>query len=270
MNLTKREKSLIFFAIIIGFIAIYYQYYLSPKILIIEKLNLDIMQRKNVLNSISILNTKNLGDSLSKINENLRELNQEIPDNKDVEQFLINIDNVIAATGVKLKDLNFENNSVQNEEDQNQQKKTTKNYTTIPVNISLSGNYTEISSFIDEIQRMKRLNIIQTFDIARDNDPNNLTLNMTLFIYSMKDKGTENMSGQMQKGKTDPFKPLNSASTNTGQTNSNTQQSQANSQQNLQGVDVNKIITDSVNSALENILKTPPQPSMSSGGKSAK
>lgn len=273
MNLTKREKSLIYFALIVVFIALYYQYYLSPKIAIIERLNSAITQRKNVLNGISTLNIKKLDDSLSKINENLKELNQKIPDNKDVEPFLINLDDVIAVTGVKLKNMNFENNLVQNQEIQNQssqQKKVTKNYTIIPVNIRLSGNYTEISSFIFEIQRLKRLNNIQTLDIARDNNSNDLTLNMTIYIYSMKDKGAENMSSQIQKGKTDPFKPLISISTSLDKINTNTQQNQSNLQQNLQGVDINKIITDSVNNALGNFLKTPQQPSSPSGGKSGK
>lgn len=273
MNFTKRERNLIYFALIIGFVAVYYQYYLSPKLLILGKINDEISHKKVELSSVSMLNPKKLDDSLLKINNNLKELNQEIPDNKDIESFVINLDTIIAVTGVKLNDLNFESTDLnQNQASQNQSnqdKKTVKNYVEIPVNINVSGKYIEISSFVDKIQNLKRLNSIQALDISRDKASNQLILNMKLFIYSIRDKGTDNVQLVQSKGKSDPFKPLIEISKNSN-TNLDMRQNQINSQNNLQDADVNKIITDSINNTLINILKRPQQPSSSSGGKKSK
>ncbi|AIS52359.1 Tfp pilus assembly protein PilO [Thermoanaerobacter kivui] len=252
MKLTKRERFLIYLALIIGFFAIYYQYYLTPKILEMQKLSSEIADKKRLLNEINSLNSKSLEEKLGNLDNQLKELNLRIPDNKDIEIFLFNLENMIYTTGVKVKTLSFEDLN-QQQPQQSQQLKEKEEFVTIPINISVSGKYNQILSFIEEIQKSKRLCNIQAFDIVRGQNPEELFLNMQISIYSMKDSGSSKMETTFSKGKSDPFKPLFEMSNNMQQSSSKEVP------QNLQGIDLNKIISDTIEKFLKE-SKTPSSP----------
>ncbi|HHW56707.1 MAG TPA: type 4a pilus biogenesis protein PilO [Clostridia bacterium] len=245
MKLTKREKVLIYFAIIFGVIAIYYQYYLTPKILEIKNLSADLQSKKQILQQLSNLKDKNLKENLANEQIQLKDLNEILPENKDLEIFLFNLQQILNDTGVRIKSLNFEKVDQTQKEGGNVKK---EDFVTVPVNIVVLGNYDEIMSFLKEMQNLKRLFSIQSFSIEKGQSNQNLLLNLNAFIYSMKDSGGTSIPTEFQKGKVDPFKPLYDETKNresNGQSNIGEQTSTS------QNIDVNKIISDTI----EKILK---------------
>ncbi|QSZ26525.1 type 4a pilus biogenesis protein PilO [Aceticella autotrophica] len=246
MKLTNREKVLVAITVTIGIITLYYQFILSTQISNIGKLNVEIDKRKIKLNKLSMLNENNLNDRLVKIEASLKNSNDELPDNKDIENFLIKLDDIISSTGVTFMEVNLTNsidNKTQNQQTVSitqEQKQQGSNgdsaYVKIPIIIKVSGNYEKISAFIKGIQDLKRINSINTVDILKNKDSDNLTLTMDVIIYSVKNTGGSYLNTMLVKGKSDPFKSLINI------------QTQQNNQQGLLKPDINKIITDSVDS----------------------
>ncbi|MDI6604180.1 MAG: type 4a pilus biogenesis protein PilO [Thermoanaerobacteraceae bacterium] len=255
MKLTNREKVLVAITVTIGIITLYYQFILSTQISNIGKLNVEIDKRKIKLNKLSMLNENNLNDRLVKIEASLKNSNDELPDNKDIENFLIKLDDIISSTGVTFMEVNLTNpsdNKTQNQQTVSitqEQKQQGSNgdsaYVKIPIIIKVSGNYEKISAFIKGIQDLKRINSINTVDILKNKDSDNLTLTMDVIIYSVKNTGGSWLNTMLVKGKSDPFKSLINI------------QTPQNNQQELPRPDINKIITDSVNTVINNMIKTP-------------
>ncbi|GAB6117625.1 hypothetical protein JCM16816_12220 [Thermoanaerobacter brockii subsp. lactiethylicus] len=205
MKLTRRERVLIYFAVILGFFALYYQYYLTPKILEIRNLSIELKNKKQILEQVTALNNKSLKEGLDKQQTQLKELSMILPEERDIEIFLFNLQQMVNDTGVKTKSLTFENQDQSQNETSNVKK---EDFVTIPVNITVSGNYDEIIAFLKEIQNSKRLCNIQNFSVEKDQNQQNLLLNLKVFIYSMKDSGGTSIPTDFSKGKNDPFKPL--------------------------------------------------------------
>lgn len=250
MKLTKREQVLIYFAVIVGFLGLYYQYYLTPKILEIRNLSLELKNKRQILEQVTALNNKNLKESLDRQQTQLKELTMVLPEERDIEIFLFNLQQIVNDTGIKIKNLTFENQ----EQNQNETDNTKKeDFVIIPVNITVSGNYDEIMFFLNEIQNSKRLCNIQSFSIGKDQSQQNLLLTLQIFIYSMKDSGGTFIPTDFPKGKSDPFKSLydntrSEQSNNLGQTSS----------QSLQNIDLNKVITDTIEKVLKEKIPSLP------------
>ncbi|MDI3501567.1 MAG: type pilus assembly protein PilO [Thermoanaerobacter sp.] len=205
MKLTRRERVLIYFAVILGFFALYYQYYLTPKILEIRNLSIELKNKKQILEQVTALNNKSLKEGLDKQQTQLKELSMILPEERDIEIFLFNLQQMVNDTGVKTKSLTFENQDQSQNETSNVKK---EDFVTIPVNITVSGNYDEIIAFLKEIQNSKRLCNIQNFSVEKDQNQQNLLLNLKVFIYSMKDSGGTSIPKDFLKGKSNPFKSL--------------------------------------------------------------
>lgn len=261
MKLTNRERVLILLALVIGIIALYYQFILSSQLSNISKLKNEVTSLKTESNKYDMLNLKNLNESLTKVEQKINTTNEELPDYENIEEFIVSLDNIIASTGVNFKEINFQNNGNQgqnqNPPQQNLQQqnggnsKSQKKYVEIPVNISVTGNYNNISAFISEIQKLKRINDIKSLEILNDKESDSLTLNMSLVIYSMNQKGGSYLKPSSTTGRSNPFKPLEEV-----QQNMQNQGNKQNNQQTIPSIDVNKIITDTLNNALKVI---PPQ-----------
>ncbi|KHO62366.1 pilus assembly protein PilO [Thermoanaerobacter sp. YS13] len=254
MKLTGRERALIYFAVILGFFALYYQYYLTPKILEIRNLSIELKNKRQILEQVTTLNNKSLKEGLDKQQTQLKELSIILPEERDIEIFLFNLQQMINDTGVKAKSLNFENQGQSQKETSNVKK---EDFVTIPVNITVSGNYDEIIAFLKEIQNSKRLCNIQSFSIVKDQNQQNLLLTLQIFIYSMKDSGGTSIQSDFSKGKNDPFKSLYD-NTRNEQSNNVEQSSASQSPQNLQNIDVNKIINDTIEKVLKEKIPSLP------------
>lgn len=248
MGLTKRERLLIKFTIVFGILALYYQFFLSNQLTEIKRVQSDIYKEKNLYNNLRLLDIKNLNNSLSKIKEKINIANEQLPDYENIEEFVISIDDLIGMTKVRFKGLNFNSNSDLNngsysvneipyKTNQNKNKQN-KDYREIIVNLSVSGDYESIISFIGHIQNLKRINKINSFEISKDETMDDLVLNMNMAIYSLNDKGGSNLKGETPDGKSDPFKSLISPISIQA---ANTQYSQQ--------TDINKILTESLNKA---------------------
>ncbi|MBT1279809.1 type 4a pilus biogenesis protein PilO [Thermoanaerobacter sp. CM-CNRG TB177] len=254
MKLTKRERVLIYFAIVLGFLALYYQYYLAPKILEMQNLSVELKSKKQILEQVAALNNKSLKEGLEKQQTQLKELSMILPEERDIEIFLFNLQQMVNDTGVKTKSLAFGNPDQPQDETNNRKK---EDFVTIPVNITVSGNYDEIIAFLKEIQNSKRLCNIQSFYIEKDTNQKNLLLTLQVFIYSMKDSGGASIPIDFSKGKNDPFKPLYD-NTTSEQSNNVGQPSNPQIPQNLQNIDINKIITDTVEKVLKEKIPSLP------------
>ncbi|EIW01271.1 type 4a pilus biogenesis protein PilO [Thermoanaerobacter siderophilus] len=251
MKLTRRERVLIYFAVILGFFALYYQYYLTPKILEIRNLSIELKNKRQILEQVTALNNKNLREGLDKQQTQLKELSMILPEERDIEIFLFNLQQMVNDTGVKTKSLTFENQDQSQKETSNVKK---EDFVTIPVNITVSGNYDEIIAFLNEIQNSKRLCNIQSFSIEKDQNQHNLLLTLQIFIYSMKDSSGTSIPTDFLKGKSDPFKSLYD-DTRSEQSNNVEQPSASQSPQNI---DVNKVITDTIEKVLKEKIPSLP------------
>ncbi|MGB9679457.1 MAG: type 4a pilus biogenesis protein PilO [Thermoanaerobacteraceae bacterium] len=252
MILTKREKILIYIGIIIVFLGIYYNFFLIPQLAQIKDLKLEIGLRQAEYKSIKLLNDSSLNENFKNLENKLKVLNLQFPDEIDIEPFLLNIENILSVSGAKLKNLNFEDFS--NTEDTKQQVNNNEKYVKTPVNIVVEGDYNSIFIFIDQLQNLKRLLNIQSFTIEQNN-PNNLNLKISIYIYSIKNSGTSGFDLKYPKGKSNPFEPLFKNSSASSHNSLGPENSSASN--NSSGVDVNKIIQETLNKTLENITKTP-------------
>ncbi len=256
MKLTTREKMLIGVLFIVAFVSLYYQFVLTKQLAIVDKLRHDVMTLQTEVNDYNTLSVDKMKNRLSELDRQIEICNEELPDNENIESFVVLLDDAIAKTGVNFEELNFNStdNQLQSPENQTNNNKTTKTkYVEIPVNIKVAGDYSKISSFIEELQSMQRLSNIKSFEISKDNESNNLLLNIDIVIYSMSKKGGSNLNSFEASGKSDPFKSLVEAN----KENQNTNVSSSN-QNSLQGIDINKIISDSINSAINNVSKIAP------------
>lgn len=256
MKLTTREKMLIGVLFIVAFISLYYQFVLTKQLAIVDKLRHDIMTLQTEVNDYNTLSVDKMKNRLSELDRQIETCNEELPDNENIESFVVLLDDAIAKTGVNFEELNFNStdNQLQSPENQTNNNKTSKTkYVEIPVNIKVAGDYSKISSFIEELQSMQRLSNIKSFEISKDNESNNLLLNIDIAIYSMSKKGGSNLNPFEASGKSDPFKSLVEANKENQNTNVN-----SNNQNSLQGIDINKIISDSINSAINNVSKIAP------------
>ncbi|MEG6565822.1 type 4a pilus biogenesis protein PilO [Thermoanaerobacterium saccharolyticum] len=256
MKLTTREKMLIGVLFIVAFVGLYYQFVLTKQLTIVDKLRHDIMTLQTEVNDYNSLSVDKMKNRLSELDRQIEICNEELPDNENIESFVVLFDDAIAKTGVNFEELNFNStdNQLQGPENQTSNNKTSKTkYVEIPVNIKVAGDYSKISSFIEELQSMQRISNIKSFEISKDNESNNLLLNIDIVIYSMSKKGGSNLNPSEASGKSDPFKSLVEANKENQNTNVN-----SNNQNSLQGIDINKIISDSINSAINNVSKIAP------------
>ncbi|WKV08976.1 type 4a pilus biogenesis protein PilO [Thermoanaerobacterium sp. CMT5567-10] len=256
MKLTAREKVLIVVLLIVASFSLYYQFILTTQIAVIDKLKQDVVNLKAEVTSYNKINLNNIKDSLININQKIEISNEELPDYENIEEFIVSLDDVISSTGVNFEEINFNSNQGQEQSVNNQQAKSSNNknnYTEIPVNIKVTGGYANITAFIRDIQTLKRINDIKSLEITSDNKSNGLLLNMNIVIYSMNKKGGSYLEAPSIKGKSDPFKPLIEENQNPQSSNTN-----PSGQNSVQGIDINKIITDSINSALNSSLKVAP------------
>ncbi|AFK86950.1 MULTISPECIES: type 4a pilus biogenesis protein PilO [Thermoanaerobacterium] len=256
MKLTTREKMLIGVLFIVAFVGLYYQFVLTKQLAIVDKLRHDIMTLQTEVNDYNTLSVDKMKNRLSELDRQIETCNEELPDNENIESFVVLLDDAIAKTGVNFEELNFNStdNQSQSPENQTNNNKTSKTkYVEIPVNIKVAGDYSKLSSFIEELQSMQRLSNIKSFEISKDNESNNLLLNIDIAIYSMSKKGGSNLNPFEESGKSDPFKSLVEANKENQNTNVN-----SNNQNSLQGIDINKIISDSINSAINNVSKIAP------------
>ncbi|MDE4541680.1 type 4a pilus biogenesis protein PilO [Thermoanaerobacterium sp. R66] len=259
MKLTTREKMLIGVLFIVAFFGLYYQLVLTKQLVVIDKLRRDVMSLQTEVNDYNTLSVDKMKNRLSEIDSQIEICNEKLPDYENIEDFVVLLDDAIAKTGVNFEELNFNltDNQLQSPENQTNNNKISKTkYVEIPVNIKVAGDYSKISNFIEEVQSMQRLNNIKSFEISKDNESNNLLLNIDIVIYSMSKKGGSNLNPLETSGKSDPFKSLVEVNKGNQNTNAN-----SNNQNSLQGIDINKIISDSINSAINNVSKiAPPTP----------
>ncbi|MGF7397061.1 type 4a pilus biogenesis protein PilO [Thermoanaerobacterium thermosaccharolyticum] len=256
MKLTARERILIVILLIVALFSLYYQFILTRQLAVIDELRQDVVNLKAEVTSYNKINLNNIKNSLADINQKIDISNEELPDYENIEEFIVSLDDIISSTGVNFEEINFNSNQGQEQSVNNQQAKSNSNknnYTEIPVNIKVTGDYASITAFIRDIQTLKRINDIKSLEITSDSKSNGLLLDMNIVIYSMNKKGGSYLEAPSMKGKSDPFKPLIEENQNPQSSNTN-----PGVQNSVQGIDINKIITDSINSALNSSLKVAP------------
>ncbi|MBE0067731.1 type 4a pilus biogenesis protein PilO [Thermoanaerobacterium thermosaccharolyticum] len=256
MKLTARERILIVILLIVALFSLYYQFILTRQLAVIDELRQDVVNLKAEVTSYNTINLDNIKSSLTSINQKIEISNQELPDYANIEEFIVSLDDIISSTGVNFEEINFNSNQGQEQSVNNQQAKSSNNknnYTEIPVNIKVTGDYASITAFIRDIQTLKRINDIKSLEITSDNGSNGLLLDMDIVIYSMNKKGGSYLEAPSMKGKSDPFKPLIEENQNPQSSNTN-----PSGQNSVQGIDINKIITDSINNALNSASKIAP------------
>lgn len=256
MKLTAREKILIAILLIVALFSLYYQFVLTRQLAVIDELRQDVVNLKAEVTSYNTINLDNIKSSLTNINQKIEISNEELPDYENIEEFIVSLDDIISSTGVNFEEINFNSNQSQEQSVNNQQAKSNSNknsYAEIPVNIKVTGDYANISAFIRDIQALKRINDIKSLEIASDSKSNGLLLNMNIVIYSMNKKGGSYLKATAISGKADPFKPLIEEKQNLQSSNTN-----PSGQNSVQGIDINKIITDSINNALNSASKIAP------------
>ncbi|MEW9082002.1 type 4a pilus biogenesis protein PilO [Caldanaerobacter subterraneus] len=241
MKLTKREKFLIYFALVFAFFAIYYQFYLIPKLSEIDNLSQEIKLKRQILSQVSSLKGENLQKSLAKWEKEVEELNAILPDEKDAEFVILDLQRMASDSGVKIRSINFENAS---QEEKNKEQK--EEFAVTPISVTAFGSYDGLISFMKSLQESRRLLTIQSFEMQKDQNSENLFLNVLLFAYSMKDSGAKKAEINAPKGKANPFQPLEGKASGESITES------------PPPVDVNKVISDTLEKILKEAIPSKP------------
>jgi len=241
MKLTRREKFLIYFALIFAFFAIYYQFYLLPNLSEMDSLSQEIKLKRQILSQVSSLKGENLQRSLAKWEKEVEELNTILPDEKDIEFVILDLQRMASDSGVKIRSINFENAT---QEEKSGEPK--EEFVVTPISVTAFGSYEGLISFMKSLQESKRLLTIKSFEMQRDQNSENLFLNVLLFAYSMKDSGAKKVEVNAPKGKTNPFQPLEGKA------------GEKNAAESPLPVDVNKVISDTLEKILKEAIPSKP------------
>lgn len=237
-NLSNREKYLIIVIGVLAVIYVYYSFFLSPVMNKIkaEKSKVDVYntQLKNInamktdnkklSNELDTLKEKNNQNSMALPNF---ERNPEIPyklkamaDSNKVSISNINLSQPTAYSQTSSNTpSNNTNNSPQNNTNSSSNMVTAKpgSLLSIPVNLSVTGDYDGIINFISSIEKAERLSVINSINLSSQStggSPNsslnsNITATITLDYFYIAPSSKDKVEYDFNKGnygKDNPFK----------------------------------------------------------------
>lgn len=186
-SLSKREKVLLILAVAVIISYIYYFKYLSFFNEKIKEMNSSINIYKTQINEIH-----NYDGSISKnLQVNLSSMQNTLPFEEKNENIINNIKlacekNKVALQGLEFKEP-YENNS-----------DYTKKLYTVPVNLSISGNYYDITNFITTLEDSERITNIYKLQIDKSENQYNAEINMYYYYFNngLKDDDfSDNLDG---------------------------------------------------------------------------
>ncbi|WP_010239285.1 hypothetical protein [Clostridium arbusti] len=235
-NLSRREKYLIVIIGVLAIIYVYYSFFLSPVInkIKIEKSTVDSynVQLKNInemkasnmklINELDDLKEKNNKNSIALPNfEKNPEITYKLKTMADTNK--VNISNVNMSQPITYSQSssNTSNNSTNSSQQSNTNNSNNSNSVvvtakpgsllSIPVSITINGDYDGIMNFISSIEKDDRLSIMNTVSLDSGNSGNSseittiITLDYFYIAPSAKDK-VEYDFNKGEYGKDNPFK----------------------------------------------------------------
>jgi type IV pilus assembly protein PilO len=232
-NLSRREKYLIVIIGVLAIIYVYYSFFLSPVInkIKIEKSTVDSynVQLKNIngmkasnmklINELDDLKEKNNKNSIALPNfEKNPEITYKLKTMADTNN--VNISNVNMSQPITYSQSssNTSNNSTNSSQQSNTNNSSNSNSVvvtaklgsllSIPVSITINGDYDGIMNFISSIEKDERLSIMNTVSLDSQSS-NGITTIITLDYFYIAPSANDKVEYDFNKGdygKDNPFK----------------------------------------------------------------
>lgn len=240
-NLSNREKYLIIAIGILAVIYVYYSFFLSPVMnkIKVEKSkvdayntqlkNINVMKtdNKKLSNELDTLKEKNNQNSMALPNfERNPEIAYKLKAMADANKVSIVNVNLSQPTAYSQNSSNTSNSNTNNS--QNNNTNTSSNATvtakpgsllSIPVNLSVNGDYSGIVNFISSIEKDERISIINSINLGSqtaganggslNSASNSITANITLDYFYIAPSAKDKVEYDFNKGsygKDNPFK----------------------------------------------------------------
>lgn len=215
MKLSKRESNLLAIALVGLAVYIYYNFFLSniiDRYLFLKKeMNINQQQLLNLQKDKNDIDS--LIKEIEKTKKQIAELEMIIPSGKKVPEIITQLESLSKSAGVKLKGIIFESASQENkgnngndenygnnnvrlqlEEGQTKSQGNQDNiinrhdYVEIPIKLNIEGSYNNVISFLNAMEKFKRLFIIKniTLNKKQGDTGDNLEMQLEICAYAVK------------------------------------------------------------------------------------
>ncbi|AHF98140.1 MAG: type 4a pilus biogenesis protein PilO [Desulfurella sp.] len=171
-DIPQSQKILIGVIIIIGLALIWYFSYFQNLYSKAQKLNSEITQLSDFEKKLPLEMKK-----YAIISKKLRKYKEMLPEKEEIPKLLVDINSTIKKVGVSMN--RFSPQTV-NTQSQN------ATYSTVPIQISISGSYNQIGTAFEALSNMPRLVKIVDFSISPSSNPNILNVDFKAETYSLK------------------------------------------------------------------------------------
>ncbi|WP_028841852.1 type 4a pilus biogenesis protein PilO [Thermodesulfobacterium hveragerdense] len=172
----KRTKILLLIVLVIGPLALFYQFYYQPSkeaINILEedvkKLDLEIAKYSQVVNKLDFLNKQ-----MAARKEFLEVVKTIFPDEKEIPVILQKIAELAKKNNLDLALFKPEKEELKDY------------YKIIPITVELVGDFSNMINFLNEIQKLPRLVVINELEFKVKDKRLTLGLNLSTFQYTGK------------------------------------------------------------------------------------
>ncbi|WP_291490110.1 type 4a pilus biogenesis protein PilO [Desulfurella sp.] len=171
-DIPQSQKILIGVIIVIGLALIWYFSYFQNLYSKAQKLNSEITQLSDFEKKLPLEMKK-----YAIISKKLQKYKEMLPEKEEIPKLLVDINSTIKKVGVSMN--RFSPQTV-NTQSQN------ATYSTVPIQISISGSYNQIGTAFEALSNMPRLVKIVDFSISPSSNPNILNVDFKAETYSLK------------------------------------------------------------------------------------
>jgi len=198
INLSKREKVLVFFAIATVLFFFYHRYYLMP---ILEEATAIKEEMRKGRERLTILKAgesevDTFKEEIEKLKSDIGETEAAVPAGPNTFEIITQIENCSKAAGVVLGRMDFK--EITAPQGRPEEDKQRGNYLKVPVQIHISGSYGCIMAFIKALEESERLYSITGFDLYNAKLENGHILNMGIdlcaYALPMGEQPVQNLS----------------------------------------------------------------------------
>ena len=138
---------------------------ISPQLTTVASANRDraTVIAANSRNEILLAKLKRDYENIDALKNQVSTLHQSVPTTAEVSSFVTELNSLANARKVTLKSINVSDARAYTPTTQATAAITTKNFVTIPVTIGVTGDYSKVLDFVNDVQLGRRLFLVSTF-----------------------------------------------------------------------------------------------------------
>lgn len=185
-RLAVRHKIFCIFAVMIAFVLWFYMYVLLPQQLRINELKAAKVEfeRKNAVVQDFSRKHPDTNSYLAEIDKKMAAVDAMLPNSVDLGGFLTQLEQAAKASGVQLSEM---------KPGQNISKVV---YQAVPIEVSFRGTFTQILSFLQRLDNIKRFNVVNSVNIKSQQGMLSGKLTIAIYSFGEATKSQNQQTGQ--------------------------------------------------------------------------